>query len=69
MTTIGEANGKSSTFTINSYPDRLCGLPVVESSLMTEKFRLEVYIPCAFLFLSARLKVQVYCTLFTETIT
>ena len=29
MTTIGEANGKSSTFTINSYPDRLCGPPVV----------------------------------------
>ena len=28
MTTIGEANGKSSTFTINSYPDRLCGPPV-----------------------------------------
>ena len=33
MTTIGEANGKSSTFTINSYPDRLCGRPVVLSRL------------------------------------
>ena len=33
MTTIGEANGKSSTFTINSYPDRLCGLPVISRML------------------------------------
>ena len=32
MTTIDEANGKSSTFTINSYPDRLCGSHVDTSA-------------------------------------
>ena len=37
MTTIGEANGKSSTFTINSYPDRLCGPPVLWAAQKNER--------------------------------
>ena len=45
MTTIGEANGKSSTFTINSYPDRLCGPPVVSP---VDPLRISVFLRVMF---------------------